>query len=282
MPAFSCCDYTFPLLTRSASLELIRLLEFDSVDIGLFARSSHFSPAELLPNPVESGHGLKAELDRLNLKAADVFLQIGVEPAEAAANDPSAAVRENNRQLFERALDFAATLGCRHLTGLPGVPHTGVSLKADFELAASETAWRVEAAARAGRVYAVEAHTGSICGTPQAALEFVSAVPGLTLTLDYGHFIARGFGNEDVHPLCASASHFHARGAANGQLQATAAENTVDFQGAMEHLRRANYHGYICLEYVWTEWEACNRTDNISETILLRRLLQAAGNASGS
>lgn len=282
MPPFSCSDYTFPLLARSASLELIRLLEFDFVDIGLFARSSHFSPSELLRNPAESGRELKRELDRLKLKAADVFLQIGVEPAESAANDPSAAVRKSNRQLFERTLEFAAALECRHLTGLPGVPHTGVSLKKDFELAASETAWRVEAAARAGRVYAVEPHTGSICGTPQSALEFVSAVPGLTLTLDYGHFIYRGFGNEDVHPLCASASHFHARGAAKGKLQASVAENTVDFAAAMENLRKANYQGYVCLEYVWTEWESCNRTDNISETILLRQRLETGINPPGN
>jgi hypothetical protein len=30
----------------------------------------------------------------------------------------------------------------------------------------------------------------------------------------------------------------------------------------------------MCLEYVWIDWEGCNRTDNISETIILRDFLR--------
>ena len=39
MLEFSCADYTFPLMERSAALRLIKLLGVNYVDIGLFARS---------------------------------------------------------------------------------------------------------------------------------------------------------------------------------------------------------------------------------------------------
>jgi hypothetical protein len=39
-------------------------------------------------------------------------------------------------------------------------------------------------------------------------------------------------------------------------------------------LQRLNYPGWICLEYVWVDWEGCNRTDNVAETILLRDLIR--------
>jgi hypothetical protein len=48
MLKFSCADFTFPVLERAPALKLVKLLGFGHVDIGLFARSSHFSPLELL------------------------------------------------------------------------------------------------------------------------------------------------------------------------------------------------------------------------------------------
>jgi hypothetical protein len=41
-------------------------------------------------------------------------------------------------------------------------------------------------------------------------------------------------------------------------------------------MKETNYKGYIGVEYTWSEWENCNRTDNLSETILLRDLLREA------
>ena len=43
---FPCADYSFPVLERSGALRLVKLLGFHHVDMGLFARSSHFSPNE--------------------------------------------------------------------------------------------------------------------------------------------------------------------------------------------------------------------------------------------
>ena len=69
------------------------------------------------------------------------------------------------------------------------------------------------------------------------------------------------------------ASHFHARGACRGRLQASFKENTIDFKRVLQAMKRAQYTGFVGVEYVWIDWERCNEVDNLSETILLRDLI---------
>jgi sugar phosphate isomerase/epimerase len=95
-------------------------------------------------------------------------------------------------------------------------------------------------------------------------------VAGLSLTLDYGHFIYQGMSNESVHPLLPHASHFHARGGTEGALQSTFNDNTIDFQAIVWQMKSNHYSGIICMGYVWVDWEGCNRTDNIAENLQLR------------
>jgi hypothetical protein len=40
-------------------------------------------------------------------------------------------------------------------------------------------------------------------------------------------------------------------------------------------LTRLGYDGFLALEYVWVNWMDCNRTDNVSETLLLRQALES-------
>jgi sugar phosphate isomerase/epimerase len=100
--------------------------------------------------------------------------------------------------------------------------------------------------------------------------------PGLTLTLDYTHFTCQGIVDDEIEPLLAFASHFHARGACRGKLQASMKEDTIDYGRVLQALNNIDYPGFIVLEYVWTEWMRCNEVDNITETIVLRDLLRAA------
>jgi sugar phosphate isomerase/epimerase len=274
MVRFSCANYTFPLLTRAQMLQLLRLLEIEAIDLGLFARPTHFPLAEMLQEPRSSGLAMRRQLQACGLTPVDVFLQIGEEPAQFSVNDPDSRVRRQNREVFTKALDFCSSLGCNHITGLPGVWHEMVSPEDAVRLAREETAWRVATGRQAGITYAVEAHVGSIITAPEVVLQFLDAIPGLTLTLDYGHFIASGLDSQQVHPLTARASHIHVRGGSPGQLQARMAENTIDFAGMVQRLESRGYAGYYCLEYVWDKWQGCDRADNISETLLLRGQLE--------
>jgi len=125
-----------------------------------------------------------------------------------------------------------------------------------------------------GITLSVEPHLGSLIPTPLAAAHLLELTPGLTLTLDYGHFTYQGIPDSAVEPLWARTSHFHARGACAGKLQATMKENSIDFDGVLRAMRKVKYSGFVVLEYVWTEWMDLNRVDNLSETIILRDLLR--------
>ena len=46
----ACADFTFPLLDHDRVLDLIALLEFPAVDIGLFEVRAPENPAEILPD----------------------------------------------------------------------------------------------------------------------------------------------------------------------------------------------------------------------------------------
>ena len=109
---------------------------------------------------------------------------------------------------------------------------------------------------------------------PRAALRLLSSVPGLTLTLDYTHFTRSGVPDREVEPLVEYATHFHARGACRGRLQASFKDNTINYARVLHALRKANYKGYLGVEYVWIDWEHCNEVDNLSETIQLRDFLR--------
>ncbi len=277
-PRFSCADFTFPLLSHDKVLVLLNLLGFEAVDLGVFEGRSHYSPSQVNEDPRGLAKTIKANLDANHLTVSDVFLQTGEEPSISAANDPDSTARERNRQWFEAMLTFTEELNCRHLTGLPGVNHTSIPLNTDWNLAVGEAHWRVQRAKQAGIAYSIEAHVGSILPDPESTLRFLQEVPDLTLTLDYGHFIYQGMSNESAHPLLKYASHFHARGGAKGQLQSTVKENTIDFKAVVEGMAKCDYQGFLCLEYVWVDWEGCNRTDNIAETLLLRQQIESYAN----
>jgi len=270
---YSCADFTFPLLPHHKVLELIKLLGIDAVDLGIFEGRSHHYPSHVAKDPAGEAMRLSKELNEIGLEPADVFLQTGVDPPVAAANTPENGIRENNRNIFQKILEFTKTLGCGHVTGLPGVLHEDMTFEDDWERACEEASWRVEKAKAYGLIYSIEPHVGSILPDAKTTLRFINDVPGITLTLDYGHFIYQGQTNASVHPLIPHASHFHARGGAIGQLQTMVKENEIDFESIISKFKEIGYSGFMCLEYVHVDWEGCNRTDNVSETIRLHELL---------
>ncbi len=270
----SCADFTFPLLSHPEVFHLVRLLGVEAVDIGLFSERSHLQPEQILKNAGLAGKQLRRQLEEHGLLLADVFLQLGREPRHRPVNDPDEHVRQQNRDRFRSAIEFAHSAGCQHLTGLPGTPMEGQSPADRLALAVEETAWRLAAAREAGLVYSVETHLGSNCPSPETALTFLEQVPGLTLTLDYGHFVYQGLPSGAADLLLPCATHFHARCGAMGRLQTRFPLNQIDFRPMVRHCLDAQRPPWICLEYVWIDWEGCNEVDNLSETILLKRHLQ--------
>ena len=139
---------------------------------------------------------------------------------------------------------------------------------------AEELAWRVARAKTAGVTFSVECHLGSFAQKPQQARELAAQTPGLTLTLDYGHFTWQGILDRQIEPLVRHTSHFHARCGRKGRLQEKIEDNTIDYPRVLREMKRTGYNGYIGVEYVWIDWNHCNEVDNLSETIRLRDQLR--------
>jgi sugar phosphate isomerase/epimerase len=273
-PRLACADFTFPLLDHDRVLELIKLLEFDGVDVGLFEGRSHLWPSKEFANPSASAKVLAKKLSDRGLQPADIFLQTAPEFVSLAANHPEAERRRKARDMFQRTLEYAAACGSHHVSALPGVNFETETPSDSWGRCCDELDWRCEQAKAADLVFSVEAHVGSIAPTPAKALQLVKNVPGLTLTLDYTHFTRDGLPDTEVEPLIAHATHFHVRGARKGRLQCSFQENVIDYRRVLEAMRAANYRGYLGVEYVWIDWEHCNEVDNLSETILFRDFLR--------
>jgi sugar phosphate isomerase/epimerase len=266
----ACADFTFPLVPHNRVLDLIAMLEFDGVDIGLFEGRSHLWPSKEFSAPQKNGKRLGNALHERGLKCADVFLQMAPDFVPFAINHPQAARRKKARDWFQRTLDYAAAAGSKHVTTLPGVLFRNERRADSWKRCCGELSWRVEQSKTAGLVLGVEAHVGSIAPTPKDAQRLVQDVQGLTLTLDYTHFTRRGMPDRAVEPLVRYASHFHARGARRGRLQASFKQNVIDYDQILKQMRKTGYKGYIGVEYVWTDWQHCNEVDNLCETILFR------------
>jgi sugar phosphate isomerase/epimerase len=263
-------DFSWPLLRHDRALALIRLLDIEAVDLGLFAGRSHVRPETVRQDiPMWAGT-LKERLERAGLELADLFVQAAPSFEPLAINHPDAAVQAETRALFDDMLELASRLGAPGMTLLPGVRFGDESWEESIGRAAEALRWRVEAAAARGIALSVEGHVGSNVDTPEKLARLLDLTPGLTLTLDYTHFTYAGIPDAEVEPLIARARHFHCRGAAPGQLQTPFADNTIDYRRVIQRMREVGYAGYFAIEYVWVDWEGCNRTENTCETALYR------------
>lgn len=268
-------DFTFPMLEWEQALRLARDLGVEAIDIGIFAGRSHLRPEELFSDVPQAAARVSAALLAHDLKVVDVFGQPSTVAEEKAVNHPDLAERKKAAEFYWRILEFAARCNAKHLTLTAGIPFEQESHADSLMRSAEELVWRVEAAAKIGIVLAVEPGLESIVSTPPLAERLIELTPGLTLTLDYSHFTYEGIPDDEIEPLLDHASHFHARGACKGKLQASFKENTIDYPRVLRRMRNAGYEGYVALEYVWTEWMRCNEVDNLTETVLLRDLLQS-------
>lgn len=271
----ACADFTFPLLQHDRVLDLIAMLDFDAVDIGLFEGRSHLWPSREFKSPAKSGGRLHRKLTDRGLKCADVFLQMDPSFIPYAINHPKPARQRRARDWYLKTLDYASAAGAKHVTTLPGVRFETETPSVSWQRTCDELAWRVAQAKAHGIVFSIEAHVGSIAPNPKTALRLVRDVPGLTLTLDYTHFTRVGLPDDASEPLLAYASHFHARAACRGRLQSAFPQNTIDYARVLRAMRKDNYSGYVGVEYVWIDWEHCNEVDNLSETIQMRDFLRA-------
>lgn len=273
---FACADFTFPLLAHDKVLNLIAMLDCKGVDIGLFSGRSHLTAESEFQQINHRAKALKKQLEDRGLVATDVYLQLDTDPTLYAINHPENNRRQFARDSFLKLIEYASELGADHITTLPGMYFTGEEKTSSVKRCQEELNWRLEKVEGCPLSFGVEAHVGSPFTSPDDTKALLDAVPGLTLTLDYTHFIRNGYAQEEVDPFLIYASHFHARGAKKNRLQTSITDNVIDYKRIVENFKKINYNGWIGLEYIWTDWERCNEVDTLSETIQLRDIIKDA------
>ena len=220
----ACADFTFPLLEHDAVLDLIALLGFEGVDIGLFEGRSHLWPSRVFKKLDRSRAraGRQARRSRpeggrrLSCKPRPTsfrWRRIIPTPADAARPATCSCARSTS----------PPRCGSRHVSALPG--------RALSRRAARRVRWPARATSWPGACEQAAGRTAGLLGRGPRRLdrargrstrcELVQRTPGLTLTLDYTHFTKLGIADDEIEPLVPHASHFHARGACKGRLQAS-------------------------------------------------------------
>jgi sugar phosphate isomerase/epimerase len=271
----ACADDTFRLLEHEHILELIALLGLDGVDLCLMKDRSPVRPEQVRGDIPGWARRLDERVRSRGLAVADLFVIPWTDFERLAPNHPDRREREEAAALFRDMLELAVGVGAPGMTMLPGVDWPGESHEESLQRSSQELAWRAEEARAAGVRFSIEPHLGSVAQSPSDAGRLCGETPGLELTLDYSHFVYQGYPQAEIEPLVRHARHFHARAARERRMQVSLKENVIDFERVIDVMGETGYDGYLGLEYVWLEWEHCNKCDNVSETVLLRDRLRA-------
>ena len=265
-------DFTWPGLRPEFVLDLIAELGLDGVSMAFMGGYTARAPEPVAADPEGWGERVAGELQARGLEPADVFLIPRADLVGLAVNHPDPGERAASAELFAAFLRFARRAGSTGMTILPGLVFGGESWEAAFARAVDGLARRVELAREHGLRLSVEPHivstrpyAGSIVDTPARVRRLVDAVPGLELTLDYGHFNVQGIADREVEPLLEHARHFHMRGGARGLVQTRFEDNVTDFGRVLDRMAEIGYDGWVEIEYVHDDRPGCSNCDNLQE-----------------
>lgn len=271
----SCSDHSFVAIPHDAAIGLIAQLGFTGFDLMLHGNRSHVRPEALHGDVPACAGRIEERVRARGLEFSDVFLIPWTDFETMAVNHPDPAERERGAALFRDGLELTARIGAPGITMIPGIDWPGEPHEQSLARAVEVLTARVEAARERGIRFSIEPHVGSLCASPEETARLCELVPGLELTLDYSHYVAQGFSQAEAEPLIASTRHFHARGAADGHMQTSMANNTIDYERAVDALREGGFEGYISIEYVWDDGGDLDGVDVASETVIMRDRLQA-------
>jgi sugar phosphate isomerase/epimerase len=267
-------DFSWPGLPHHLVLDMIRELGCEGVLLGLIGDYSPITLDTVRSDvPFWAGR-LTERVETHGLVLADVFPIGSLDLTGLAVNHPDADERDASATLFREMLDFAARAGVDGLTILPGMPFPHEEWTTSFDRACTELAWRVDEARSRGLRLSVEPHHGSIVETPQTTARLVEAVPGLELTLDYGHFTVQGIADEEIEPLLAHARLLHLRPGREGLVQTRMTNNTIDFGRIVERLAELEFDGWLALEFVHDERPGCQDCDVLQEAMALAAVVR--------
>lgn len=263
--ALACHSWAFNDRSLEDAVGTIARLGFRYMDIG---SGPHLPLEQAANNPQSEARRIRQIVADFDVEITDVYFMLPY------INSPEPRRRVAQLMLFERLIPFAVALGVPGITISPGILHPD---GAQHSLARS-----IPALLKMTRLIedtelrlSIEPHMDSSIITPGNALLVLESVPGLSLTLDYAHFVVQGYKLSDVYPLIQYSAHLQIRQAVKGRLQTPYQQGRIDLPGLVQDLIRADYHGAVSVEYMTTVgWYGMMPVNIAQETIQTRDALR--------
>jgi sugar phosphate isomerase/epimerase len=248
-----CCSQNFRGLNLEDCVRLTAGMGFKYINIGAFNEDFPVPPLSILADPKKAGKEIRSVCARYDAMPVEFFIcSVVIEDgSRVQPNDPDKGRREAMFEAFRKICACAVEAGLSHIMGVPGeikannAPDHGLSISLDT------LPRMLEIAQKTGIGFTIEPHTGSITMTPEAVLGMVEKIPGLTLSLDYSHFIGAGFKSEDLLCMHPHAKHIHAKPARNGVPKCLFYDGDDYFEPLLKDLLARKWDGVVAMECMY-------------------------------
>jgi sugar phosphate isomerase/epimerase len=262
----ACHAWAFNNLPLEQAAGTIARLGFRYIDLG---SGPHLDVEHAAAQPDAEAGKIRQLLDRFNLTLTDLYLLL------PHINAPNPAQRRVQLALFARLVPFAVELGTPGITISPGIIQRD---GAEHSLARAVPALlqMLQAAEDTDLRISFEPHMDSVAQSPEQALLLLEAVPGLSVTLDYAHFVCQGIVRREVEPLLEHVAHVHVRQAQRGALQSAYEDGTINLTQLVEDLHTRGYRDTLTVEYMTMfGWHNMRQVNIGQETVRTRDALRA-------
>ncbi|NDJ78186.1 MAG: sugar phosphate isomerase/epimerase [Chloroflexi bacterium] len=267
MMQIACHAWAYNDRSLEDAVGTIARLGFRHIDLG---SGPHLDINRAAAYPeAEAGQILRL-LTQFNLTLSDLYLML------PHINAPDPNQRKVQLALFERLIPFAVALGTPGITISPGIIQKD-GPEHSLARAVPALLHMLQAAEDSDLRISFEPHMDSVAHTPQQALLLLEAVPGLSLTLDYAHFVFQGIIQREIKPLLEHVAHVHIRQAKRNYLQTAHNKGTLKLDQLLSDLYEHGYRGTLTVEYMTTfGWHNMQKIGISRETVLTRDALRAA------
>lgn len=259
-------SWSFPQLTLKEITGVLKALGINSVDLGLFYNSA-LDKNRLL----NDGKSYAEELLKLDIDFANLYYLFGDGLAER--NLASGKSLKENIADFKKLMPFLKAAKIPSIMLLPGVLNKAQNRQDALKETVTSLKELMPITQDNDIVLTIEPHVHSYLESPNLVLELIKQVP-VKLTLDYAHFVALGYRQEEIDDLLPYAAHIHLRQARSGALQAKLEQGTINFPAVLAGLKEQNYKGYLSIEYVHQDYMNTLYDDVLTETVKMRDLVR--------
>jgi len=263
----ACHAWAYNNLSLEDAIGTIARLGFRNIDLGT---GPHLDVDRAAAYPEAEANAVRDLLAPFDLTLTDLYIML------PHVNSPDPARREAQLTLFERLIPFALALGTPGITLSPGIIHADGP---DHSLARAVPAlMRMLAAADDTDLrISFEPHMDSVAQHPEQALILLNAVPGLSVTLDYAHFLCQGIVRREIEPIMEHVAHVQVRQAKRNCLQTAHHDGILNIPQLLEDLHRVGYRGALTVEYMTTfGWHGMQPVSISQETVRTRDALRIA------